>query len=64
MSTATTDRPGPPNPIDLLRELIPEQVIARLAVIEAERKGLLALLRSLQARQRAAARAKGGSRGR
>jgi hypothetical protein len=48
--------PTTSDPASLFRELTAEQVRARLDVIEAERKALLVLLRSLMARDRAARR--------
>jgi hypothetical protein len=52
----TTPTPNPPDALSLLSRLTVAEVRARLDAIEAERRGLLALLRSLRARERAAAR--------
>jgi hypothetical protein len=50
--------PNPTNPVELLSQLNSETVRARLDQINAERQGLLVLLRTIKARERAAARRK------
>jgi hypothetical protein len=52
MSNATK----PSDPVALFRQLTSEQIIARLDSLEVEAKGLRVLLRSVRARERAAAR--------
>jgi hypothetical protein len=47
-----------PDPIALLRQLTPEQVRTRLAELDAERRALGVVLRSLTARDRAISRHK------
>jgi hypothetical protein len=67
MSNTATDTPAP-DLVSLLSQLTLADVHSRLDAIEAERKALLVLIRSLRARERAAARqrrepipAKGGA---
>jgi hypothetical protein len=58
---STTAPPAPvPDALDLLSRLTVADVRARLDALEAERESLLTLLRSLRARERAAARRQGG----
>jgi len=52
----TTITSAPPDAISLLSRLTVADVRARLDALEAERRALLTLLRSLRARERAAAR--------
>lgn len=42
-----------PDPLILLREVTPEQIVNRLAQLDGEAKALRVLLRSARARQRA-----------
>lgn len=53
-----TAMPTPP-PVELLRQLTSAAINSRLTEIEAERKSLLTLLRSVAAREREARRQKG-----
>jgi hypothetical protein len=55
MSTATCPAPTT-GALAALFDLTPEQVRARLAELEAERKALVPILRALVARERALAR--------
>jgi hypothetical protein len=51
--------PTPPDALSLLARLTVADVRARLDALEDERRALLTLLRSLRARERAAARRQG-----
>jgi hypothetical protein len=57
---STTPAQPPPDPIALVRDLTSDQVRARLDALDAERKALMSLLRSILARERAAMR-RGGT---
>jgi hypothetical protein len=55
MSTTATATAPPPDALSLLSQLTVADVRARLDALEDERRALLTLLRSLRARERAAA---------
>jgi hypothetical protein len=63
MSNAATLPPATPDPLELLARLTVADVRARLDALEVEREALLTLLRSLRARERAAARRRGDRHG-